>query len=54
MIIVDVDSSNAGQYVCVATNEGGVSESHMTLHVVKKDLPNVRIRRAIIPLLKFR
>ena len=42
MIFVNVRLSNAGEYVCVATNENGKSRSTMSLTVEKVELPNVR------------
>ena len=42
LIFVNVRLSNAGEYVCVATNENGNSRSTMALSVEKVDLPNVR------------
>jgi len=41
LFIWEVRESNAGRYVCVATNQAGESRSRMTLHVVQKELPKV-------------
>nr|CAB3254668.1 basement membrane-specific heparan sulfate proteoglycan core protein-like [Phallusia mammillata] len=41
--VIEVQDSNAGRYVCVATSAGGVTKSRMTLNVVKKDLPHVTV-----------
>nr|XP_018666843.1 basement membrane-specific heparan sulfate proteoglycan core protein [Ciona intestinalis] len=44
LFIENVELSNTGSFVCVATSYKGVSRSQMTLHVVKKDLPKVSIQ----------